>query len=85
MNTDHALVWVYGSVVRLVMRSYVTMKVRFSVDGRFHFARTVKLPVVSVPVALGKPGWHLISLDTGTLPTVNGRKEGPRVLAYVLG
>jgi hypothetical protein len=85
MNVDHALMWAYGPVIRLVMRSYTPMSVRFSVDGKFHFARSVALPVVSIPLTLGKPGWHLISFDTGTLPNVNGRKEGPRVLAYKLG
>jgi hypothetical protein len=85
MNVDHALIWAYGSLVRLGMRSYTRMPVRFSVDGRPRLKRTVSLPVESVPVPLGRPGWHLISLDTGTLPTVNGRKEGPRVLSYVLG
>jgi hypothetical protein len=85
MNVDHALMWVYGRGVRLVMRSYTPMSVRFSVDGKFRFARAVGLPVRSIPLPLGKPGWHLISFDTGTLPTVNGRKEGARLLAYVLG
>jgi hypothetical protein len=85
MNVDHALIWVYGTVVRLGMRSYAPIDVRFSVDGKPRFTRRVTLPVQSIPVPLGKAGWHLISLDTGTLPNVNGRKEGPRVLSYVLG
>ena len=85
MNVDHSLIWVYGSLVRLGMRSYTPMDVRFSVDGKPRFTRRVILPVRSIQVPLGKAGWHLISLDTGTLPTVNGRKEGARVLSYVLG
>jgi hypothetical protein len=85
MNADHALIWVYGPLVRLDMRSSKPMSVRFSVDGKSRFTRTVKLPVESVPVPLGRPGWHLITLDTGTLPYVNGRREGPRLLSYVLG
>lgn len=85
MNVDHSLIWVYGAAVRLGMRSYTPMDVRFSVDGRPRFTRRITLPVVSIPVRLGGKGWHLIGLDTGTLPKVGGRKEGPRVLSYVLG
>jgi hypothetical protein len=85
MSSDHSLIWIYGATARLDMRSYTRMNVRFSVDGRFRFARTVTLPVASVAVPLGRRGWHLISLDTGTLQKVNGRTEGPRVLSYVLG
>ena len=74
-----------GSVVRLQMRSHVGLPVRFSVDGKPRLTRTVKWHVASIPVPLGKPGWHLVALDTPTLPTWNGRKEGARILSYVLG
>jgi hypothetical protein len=85
MSFHRAVLWAYGTVLRLQMRSRVGLPVRFSVDGKQRLARTVRWPVVSIPVPLGKPGWHLVALDTSTLPLVDGRKEGPRILSYVLG
>jgi hypothetical protein len=85
MNANHSLIWVYGNLVRLDMRSSKKLPVRFSVDGKLRLQRTLDQPVQVIPVPLGRRGWHLVSLDTGTLPTVNGRKEGARVLSYVLG
>jgi len=85
MSYHRALFWVYGSVVRLQMRANVGIDVQFSVDGKRRLARRLALPVVSVAVPLGKQGWHLVTLDATTLPKVNGRKEGARILSYVLG
>ncbi len=85
MSFHRAVLWAYGTVVRLQMRSHVGLPVRFSVDGKPRLTRTVKWHVASIPVPLGKPGWHLVALDTPTLPTWNGRKEGARILSYVLG
>jgi len=67
------------------MRSGAFLEVRFSVDGKETLTRRLAQPVVSIPLQLGKPGWHLVTLDTGTLPHVGGRKEGARLLSYVLG
>jgi hypothetical protein len=85
MSFHRAVLWVYGTSLRLQMRSHVGLDVQFSVDGKGRPTRTVRWPVVSIPVPLGKAGWHLVALKTGTLPKVNGRKEGPRILSYVLG
>ena len=68
------------------MRSYAGLDVRFSVDGQADAdPRDLGQPVVSIPLQLGRPGWHLVTLDTRTLPHVGGRKEGARLIAYVLG
>jgi hypothetical protein len=85
MSFHRAVLWVYGTVVRLQMRSHVPLPVRFSVDGKPRVTRTVKWHVASIPVPLGKPGWHLVALDAPTLPIWKGRKEGARILSYVLG
>ena len=85
MSAGHASLWAYGSgALRLVMRSYAPVSVRFSVDGSTRFvSRIAALQEIRVP--LGSAGWHLVSLDTPTLPKVNGRKEGARLIAYTLG
>jgi hypothetical protein len=85
MSFHRSVLWVYGTVVRLQMRSHVALPIRFFVDGKPKLTRTVKWHVASIPVPLGKAGWHLLALDTTTLPTWNGRKEGARLLSYVLG
>jgi hypothetical protein len=85
MSAGHAALWAYGSgALHLVMRSYSPVPVTFSVGGRRRFVRRISaLQVVSVP--LGSAGWHLVSLDTPTLPEVDGRREGARLIAYSLG
>ena len=85
MSYHRSVLWVYGSVVRLQMRSNAGLDVRFSVDGKKTLTRRLAQPVASIPLQLGKTGWHLVTLDTGTLPHVGGRKEGARLLSYVLG
>ncbi|HST26043.1 MAG TPA: hypothetical protein VLJ76_08625 [Gaiellaceae bacterium] len=83
MSAGHTALWAYGTSTSLVMRSYVGIKVTFSVDGVHRFDRRIS-SLAEVRVRLGKPGWHLLTLDTKTLPEVNGRKEGARLLAYVI-
>jgi hypothetical protein len=85
MSSGHASLWVYGSRVHLDMRSHARVPVRISVDGSPRLTHTFTRTVEVIPVALGKPGWHLVSLDTRELPEVGGRKEGARVLSYLLG
>ena len=85
MSYHRAVLWVHGNLVRLQMRSGAGLDVRFSVDGKERLTRRLAQPVVSIPLQLGKPGWHLVTLDTGALPHVGGRKEGARLLSYVLG
>jgi hypothetical protein len=85
MSAGHASIWVYGNeTLSLVMRAYVALPVTFSVDGRKRFERRIG-PIGDVRIALGSPGWHLVSFDTPPLPEVQGRKEGARLIAYVLG
>ncbi len=85
MSAGHAALWVYGSgAVRLVMRSYSPVSVTFSVGGHRRFVRRISA-LQEVRVPLGGAGWHLVSLDTPTLPEVDGRKEGARLIAYSLG
>jgi hypothetical protein len=85
MSAGHSSLWVYGSGdLRLVMRSYAPVSVRFTVDGSPRFVhRIAALQETRVP--LGPAGWHLVALDTPALPEVNGRKEGARLIAYNLG
>ena len=52
--------------------------------SRPRFTRRVS-PLEEIRVPLGPTGWHLVSLDTPTLPEVNGRHEGARLIAYALG
>jgi hypothetical protein len=84
MSAGHASLWAYGSgALRLVMRSYAPVSVRFAVDGSPRFARRIAA-LQEIRVPLGSSGWHLVSLDTPALPEVNGRKEGARLIAYSL-
>jgi hypothetical protein len=84
MALGHAGLWAYGSGnLRLFMSSARRLRVRFSVDGLPRFRRIVIRSAQEVRVPLGRPGWHLVTLDS-VLPEVNGRPEGPRVLAYAL-
>jgi hypothetical protein len=81
MAFPHAGLWTYGSGdLRLFMSSPRRLRVRFSVDGLPKFRRIVMRSLQVVPVRLGRAGWHLITLDT-VLPNVNGRPEGPRIVA----
>jgi hypothetical protein len=85
MSAGHAALWAYGSgSLRLVMRSYAPVSVRFAVDGHPRFVRRISA-LEEIRVPLGSNGWHLVALDTPTLQTVNGRMEGARLLAYTLG
>lgn len=84
MSASHAAFWVYGARIRLIMRSLAPLDVRFGVDGRPLFTRRVE-PPQEYPLSLGRTGWHLVTLDTPALPVVAGRREGARLLAYVLG
>jgi hypothetical protein len=85
MALGHAGLWAYGSgKLRLFMSSARRLRVGFSVDGLPRFRRIVIRSAQEIRVPLGRPGWHLVTLDT-VLPAVNGRPEGPRVLAYALG
>jgi hypothetical protein len=85
MSSGHAALWVYGAgPLRLVMRSAVPMGVNFGVDGTQRFVRRIG-PLVEVRLALRGAGWHLVTFDVPPLPEVNGRKEGPRLVAYTLG
>ena len=84
MSAEHASIWVYGTeTLSMVMRSYVSVPVTFSVDGRTRFERSIG-PLGEVRIALVSPGWHLVSFDTPPLPEVNGRREGARLIAYKL-
>ena len=59
------------------------MIVRITVDGNFRGE-----PVVStlreLRLATVGPSWHLVTLDTGRLPVIDGRTRGLRVVAYAL-
>lgn len=83
MSAGHTAMWAYGTSISMVMRSYVRIKVTFSVDGEHRFDREISA-LGEVRVRLGKPGWHLLTLDTKELPEVNGRNEGARLIAYAL-
>ncbi len=84
MSAGHASLWAYGGgTLSLVMRSHAPVPVTFSVDGNRRFVRRIS-PLQEIRVPLGSAGWHLVSLDTPTLPEVNGRKEGARLVAYAL-
>jgi hypothetical protein len=87
MSAGHSALWAYSSgpasSLSLVMRSYSPVAVAFSVDGHQRLARRISAPN-GIRIALGPAGWHLVALDTATLPVVNGRKEGARLLAYRL-
>jgi len=84
MSAGHTALWAYGTSISMVMRSYVAIRVTFSVDGVHRFDRRISA-LDEVRVRLGKSGWHLLTLDTKELPEVNGRKEGARLIAYTLG
>ncbi len=83
MSAGHTALWAYGRSISMVMRSYVKLKVTFSVDGVHRFDREIS-SLGEVRVRLGKPAWHLLTLDTKSLANVNGRSEGARLLAYAL-
>jgi len=83
MAAGHTGLWAYGSSISMVMRSYARIKVTFSVDGVHRFDREIS-SLGEVRVRLGKPEWHLLTLDTKELPEANGRKEGARLIAYTL-
>jgi hypothetical protein len=85
MSSGHASLWVYGTNVHLDLRSHARIPVRISVDGSPRLTHTFTRAVEVIPVDLGKPGWHLVSLDTSELPEIDGRKEGARLLSYLLG
>jgi hypothetical protein len=85
MSAGHSSLWAYGSgPLSLVMRAYAPVPVTFSVDGRRRFVRRISA-LGEIRVPLGPAGWHLVSFDTPTLPKVNGRTEGARLIAYALG
>jgi hypothetical protein len=84
MSSTHAALWAYGPAIRLIMRSLRPLDVRFSVDGRTVLRHRIK-PPQEIRVPLGSQGWHLVTLDTPALPSVDGRREGARLLAYALG
>jgi len=85
MSAGHAALWAYskgpGSSLSLVLRSYAPLPVTFSVDGRRLLTRRISA-LTEVRTPLGAVGWHLVALDTPTLPLVDGRREGARMLAY---
>ena len=87
MSAGHAPLWAYSngpaSSISLVMRSYAPVPVTFSVDGRRLLTRRISA-LTEVRVPLGARGWHLVALDTPVLPVVDGRREGARLIAYVL-
>jgi hypothetical protein len=84
MAFPHAGLWVYGSnELRLFMNSARRLRVRFTVDGQSSFRQFVMRSLQEVRVPLPRPGWHLVTLDT-VLPEVDGRPEGPRILAYTV-
>jgi hypothetical protein len=87
MSAGHAPLWAYSngpaSSISLVMRSYAPVPVTFSVDGRRLLTRRISA-LTEVRVPLGARGWHLVALDTPVLPMVDGRREGARLIAYVL-
>lgn len=84
MSAGHTGLWAYGTSISLVLRSYAALTVTFSVDGVHRFDRRISA-LGEVRVRLGKPRWHLLTFDTRTLPQVNGRQEGARLIAYTLG
>ena len=85
MSAGHASLWVYGNnTLSLVMRAYTAVPITFSVDGKRRLERRIGA-LGEVRIGLGNASWHLVSLDTPPLPEVNGRKEGARLIAYVLG
>jgi hypothetical protein len=87
MSAGHAPLWAYSngpaSSISLVMRSYAPVPVTFSVDGRRLLTRRISA-LTEVRLPLGARGWHLVALDTPVLPVVDGRREGARLIAYVL-
>ncbi len=87
MSAGHAALWAYSngpaSSLSLVMRSYAGIPVTFSIDGHRLFARRISA-LTEARIPLGAKGWHLVALDTPTLPEVNGRHEGARLIAYAL-
>jgi hypothetical protein len=83
MSAGHTGLWAYGTSISMVMRSYARIRVTFSVDGVHRFDREIS-SLGEVRVKLGKPEWHLLTLDTKELPEANGRKEGARLIAYAL-
>ncbi len=85
MSAGHAALWAYGgNQLRLIMRSESPLRVSFAVDGKRVRQRVISQPgVIAIP--LPTAGWHLVTLDTPSLPEVDGRREGARLLAYILG
>jgi hypothetical protein len=85
MAFPHAGLWTHGSgELRLFMSSARRLRVRFGVDGTPKLRRIVMRSLQEVRVPLGSEGWHLVTLDT-VLPIVDGRPEGPRIVAYAPG
>ena len=85
MSQGHSPFWVYGGgKVHLFVRSRPTLEVRFSVDGREVAAHSVTKELFQLALPLGRPGWHLVSLDTPHLALVGGKRAGARLVAYSL-
>jgi len=85
MSSTRASLWAYGpGPVHLIVRSAMPVPVTFAVDGRTKFERAIH-PLEDVKVDLLTPGWHLVTFATPSLPVVAGRREGARLIAYVLG
>lgn len=81
MELGHTGFWIYGSGdLRLFMRSFHRLFVRFGIDGRRRFGTFVS-DLRQVRVPLGGEGWHLVTLDA-KLPKVNGKPEGARLVAF---
>ncbi len=84
MSTSHAGVWVYGDgFARLYLASPEPLRVRISVDGRFHSQLTVHR-LVEVRIGLSGSRWHLLALDSGRLPEIGGKPRGARIVEYSL-
>ena len=86
MSYHRSVLWVYGSVVRLQMRSNAAPRRPFlgrregDADPEARTAgRVDPAPTREARLAPRHPG------HAGTLPHVGGRKEGARLLSYVLG
>jgi hypothetical protein len=86
MEMPHAALWAYnagGSDLRLFMRSARRQHMVVRVDGDRRYGRAVgALRQVRIP--LGPEGWHLVTMDA-RIDEVDGRPEGPRILAYAVG
>jgi hypothetical protein len=83
MSAGHTAIWFYGAgTLRLAMRADVPLGVRIGVDGNARSAPLLASPVSVTSVPLGSAGWHLVTFDAARLASVDGRREGARLLTW---